>query len=138
MTIYKFELPAFLSIGHRATGMILSGYAATFAAVSLFSSKPMLEIVQSISHCYPNFFLCFKIGLIFPFTYHFFNGIRHLVSCYLLVSQLGLNFKHQLCKFTINLQVWDGGKNLSMKGVYISGYTMLLAAGASGIALYLF
>lgn len=80
LTIYKFELPAVLSITHRFTGIILGGYAVTFAAVSLLSSKPMLDVVQRISHCYPGFFLIFKVGLIFPFTYHFFNGVRHLVG----------------------------------------------------------
>ncbi|KAK6641303.1 hypothetical protein RUM44_013012 [Polyplax serrata] len=110
LTIYQIQLTSTLSITHRFTGIALSGYAAAFAATSLLSNKPMLDIINNISQCYPNFFMVFKFGLIFPFTYHFFNGIRHLM--------------------------WDSGKNLSNKGVYASGYAMLAAAGISGAILY--
>lgn len=50
-----------------------------------------------------------KFMIAFPLTYHFCNGIRHLI--------------------------WDTGKLLSIKQVYATGYIMLFFAIASAAAL---
>ncbi|KAL0275538.1 UNVERIFIED_CONTAM: hypothetical protein PYX00_003358 [Menopon gallinae] len=112
MTIYKFQLPAILSISHRITGIILSGYITGLGVTTLVINRPLLEFITTISTNYPALFFLLKFGLIFPFTYHFFNGIRHLI--------------------------WDSGKSLSLSGVYQSGYLMLAAAAVSGGAMYYF
>ncbi|CAH1970874.1 unnamed protein product [Acanthoscelides obtectus] len=50
-----------------------------------------------------------KFMLAFPLSYHFWNGIRHLI--------------------------WDTGRFLTIKDVYITGYIMLALAVATAIAL---
>lgn len=50
-----------------------------------------------------------KFILSFPLTYHFWNGIRHLL--------------------------WDTGKFLTIREVYVTGYIMLFMAISSAIAL---
>jgi succinate dehydrogenase (ubiquinone) cytochrome b560 subunit len=50
-----------------------------------------------------------KFTVAFPFTYHAFNGVRHLV--------------------------WDTGRALTLKGVYTTGYLVLGASTLSALAL---
>lgn len=113
LSIYAPQLTAVLSISHRGMGMILSAYliALGFGALLLPDTIP----------CYIDKLKCAEIGeeamtalkfmVAFPFTYHYFNGIRHLI--------------------------WDTGSFLSIKPVYITGYIMLFFAIGTAIALSL-
>ncbi|XP_023022095.1 succinate dehydrogenase cytochrome b560 subunit, mitochondrial [Leptinotarsa decemlineata] len=113
LTIYSLQLTSLLSITHRFTGMALSGYAIALGlgAVVLPESIP----------CYIDNLECMELGetaiaalkflLAFPLTYHFWNGIRHLL--------------------------WDTGRFLSIREVYVTGYIMLSLALTSAIVLSL-
>ncbi|KAJ8921712.1 hypothetical protein NQ315_010622 [Exocentrus adspersus] len=111
LTIYAPQLTSMLSITHRFTGMALSAYAIALGlgAVVLPESIPHyieeLECAEIGSSCIS----AIKFILAFPITYHFWNGIRHLL--------------------------WDAGKFLTIREVYITGYVMLALAISSAIAL---
>lgn len=112
ITIYKFELPALMSISHRATGMILASYAAMlgFGRFNIYSDicifnyltisierdenfsflfagtllapggvAGMIASIDAMCLPMPVLFLA-KYILVLPATYHYFNGIRHLVK----------------------------------------------------------
>lgn len=53
-----------------------------------------------------------KAGAAFPFAFHSFNGVRHLI--------------------------WDLGKELTLKGVYRTGYIVLGASAVVGSYLAFF
>lgn len=80
LTIYKFQITSMLSISHRFTGLALSAYVSAIGITSLVANKPVGELIQSLQTLDPTILGAAKILLIFPFTYHFANGIRHLVS----------------------------------------------------------
>ncbi|XP_018569170.1 succinate dehydrogenase cytochrome b560 subunit, mitochondrial-like [Anoplophora glabripennis] len=111
LTIFAPQLTSVLSITHRFTGMALSGYAIALGlgAVVLPESIPhYIEELQSAqlgTACISSL----KFLLAFPLTYHFWNGIRHLL--------------------------WDTGKFLTLREVYITGYVMLVLAFSSAVAL---
>ena len=109
LTIYKFPLPAVLSVMHRGTGVALS-LGISGAALTLLAGGHDLSF-------YINFvqvFVCFvcsktkslgipspliflgKSVLVFPFAYHTANGVRHLVTDnqYLLL-RVGLGYRPQ-------------------------------------------
>lgn len=100
-----------VSLSSLVSGLALAGYATAigFGAVAL--SSPVSSYVEALQAAHVNPALLFlgKLILAFPFTFHFFNGIRHLV--------------------------WDLGQCLSIKGVYATGYLMLGASGVSALAL---
>jgi succinate dehydrogenase (ubiquinone) cytochrome b560 subunit len=52
-----------------------------------------------------------KVLVAYPFTFHAFNGIRHLL--------------------------WDTARGLTLKGVYATGYTVLGLSTVSAVALAL-
>lgn len=110
LTIYAPQLTSMMSISHRIAGMALSGYAIVLATAS-FSSYDMAHIAQYIHDLHiPGFIIfTFKLMLGFPAAYHLCNGVRHLV--------------------------WDIGKALTLKEVYLGGYITLAAAAA--LALYI-
>ncbi|GFG28711.1 hypothetical protein Cfor_05992 [Coptotermes formosanus] len=56
-------------------------------------------------HLSPTLIILAKATLAFPFCYHYASGIRHLG-----------------CSF---LQAWDLGKFLTIKEVYLTGYSVL-------------
>ncbi|XP_063241195.1 succinate dehydrogenase cytochrome b560 subunit, mitochondrial [Bacillus rossius redtenbacheri] len=102
LTIYKFQLTSLLSISHRATGLALGGtmIAWGFGALVLPHSFPeYLAVVQSWN---PATVLMLKAFIAFPFSYHYCNGIRHLM--------------------------WDLGRFLTIKEVYKTGYMMLISS----------
>ncbi|XP_050312165.1 succinate dehydrogenase cytochrome b560 subunit, mitochondrial-like [Anthonomus grandis grandis] len=111
LTIYKPQLTAILSISHRATGMVLTGYLVALSMAALYLPCPIEFYIEQLK--------CMEIGALpmfalkfffaFPLTYHFFNGIRHLL--------------------------WDTARFLTIKEVYATGYTMLLVALGTAIAL---
>lgn len=103
-----------LSFMHRATGFALTGGVSVAAISYLVSSKTFPQIMDSVQGMSLNPILVteLKFLMAFPLTYHFFNGIRHLL--------------------------WDTGRGFQMKTVYRAGYTVLTlgALTALGLALY--
>ncbi|XP_041979734.1 succinate dehydrogenase cytochrome b560 subunit, mitochondrial-like [Aricia agestis] len=111
LTIYKFQLPAVLSITHRASGMMLSGYATVLGIGALtlpYDMSHYISVIESMNLSPATLFLA-KFIIAAPFGYHFANGIRHLY--------------------------WDTAKGLTMKEVYVTGYSMLAITLASTFLL---
>ncbi|XP_017772325.1 PREDICTED: succinate dehydrogenase cytochrome b560 subunit, mitochondrial-like [Nicrophorus vespilloides] len=102
LTVYQVQLTSTLSISHRITGCMLSGYAMAFGFGAMLPGDftTFLDGLHLNSAC----IFSIKMMLAFPFSYHFLNGIRHLS--------------------------WDAGKFLTIKEVYTTGYVMVAAAFA--------
>ncbi|KAF8953788.1 cytochrome b subunit of succinate dehydrogenase, Sdh3p [Entomortierella lignicola] len=114
LTIYQPQLTWYMSMFHRATGGALAvgfyggaiGYAVGpllglgFDAATITSAIATLPVAAKIAG---------KFIVAYPFTYHAFNGVRHLI--------------------------WDTASALTLKGVYTTGYTVLGLSTASAIAL---
>ncbi|KAI9228058.1 MAG: hypothetical protein DHS80DRAFT_23686 [Piptocephalis tieghemiana] len=121
-TIYQPQLTWYLSIAHRITGVSLAtgkegawtrmedgGFyagAMTYAFVPGLDSAAILSMVASAPAAAT---IAAKFIIAWPVTFHSLNGIRHLV--------------------------WDTGRELSLKGVYRTGYAVLGASAASALAL---
>ncbi|XP_047990407.1 succinate dehydrogenase cytochrome b560 subunit, mitochondrial-like [Leguminivora glycinivorella] len=104
LTIYSFPLPAMLSITHRATGIMLSGYATVLGVGALALPHDVshyITMIEGLNLSPATLFLA-KSVIAAPFAYHFANGLRHLY--------------------------WDTAKGLSIKEVYTSGYAVLAMA----------
>lgn len=111
ITIYRFPLPAVLSISHRITGMALTGYMAAFGMGALVLPHDFsyyMDVVESWQLSAPTI-IAAKFTLAYPFTFHLVNGVRHLF--------------------------WDTGKFLKMKEVYSTGYAMLGTAAVMAAVL---
>ncbi|KAF5273417.1 hypothetical protein FQA39_LY07434 [Lamprigera yunnana] len=101
LSIYAVELHSTVSITHRFTGVAVTVYSVALGTSALVLPNKLpyyLEALQA-AHISPTLLLAAKFVLAFPFTYHFFNGIRHLI--------------------------WDTGRFLTMPGVYTTAYVML-------------
>lgn len=111
LSIYKPQLTAVLSISHRATGIVLAGYAMLFSMASLVLECPIDYWIDQLrcAELGPPIIMALKFALAFPLSYHFFNGIRHLL--------------------------WDTGKFLSIKEVYATGWAMLVFAIGAAVGL---
>ncbi|XP_015610035.1 succinate dehydrogenase cytochrome b560 subunit, mitochondrial [Cephus cinctus] len=111
LTIYQPQLTSMLSITHRATGIALSSYAIIFgfSALLLPGGVPcLIESIQAL--CLPGPILFVGKALVaFPATFHYFNGIRHLI--------------------------WDLGKCLTIKEVYTTGYIVMALGAITAVAL---
>lgn len=110
ITIYKFPLPAMLSITHRGTGMALTAYMAALGIGGLVLPHDLSYYVDVIQawQLSSGTITAAKFVLSYPFTFHLVNGIRHLA--------------------------WDTGRGLKMKDVYASGYATLgIAAIAAAV-----
>ncbi|EDV25765.1 expressed hypothetical protein [Trichoplax adhaerens] len=113
LTIYKPQLTSMMSITHRASGMILSAYAATFAIYTMSSSGTLaehIEVWKTLPAIVP---FTLKCGFIFPLYYHAINGVRHLI--------------------------WDMGKGFNLPTLYKTGYTVIalsLLFGVVDLILY--
>lgn len=111
LQIYKPQVTWVLSGLHRITGVFMAaglygltcGYAATSILNIPFDINSMIAAFGSLP-------LVVKIGakasMAFPFAFHCFNGVRHLI--------------------------WDFGKELTVKGVYRTGYVVLALGGVVG------
>ncbi|KAG2345370.1 cytochrome b subunit of succinate dehydrogenase, Sdh3p [Suillus weaverae] len=112
-TIYQPQLTWLSSIANRATGGALSALLYGFSLAYLvapdtFTSVNIVEFVAGL----PDYVkYTGKLILAAPFTFHFWNGLRHLS--------------------------WDMGKFLSLKGAYRAGYAVLGATAISTVALVL-
>ena len=101
LTIYKFQLTSALSITHRMTGCGLHfgllGFAG--AMVLLPNTYPYYLALLGGSAGGKALIMASKFVISWPFFFHAFNGVRHLV--------------------------WDMGKGFSIKTLYKSGYTVV-------------
>ncbi|KAH1022614.1 hypothetical protein HUJ04_011992 [Dendroctonus ponderosae] len=107
LTIYKPQLTSMLSISHRATGMVLTGYTVLFSMAAVYLDCPLEHYIEQLRCAEIGFgsIYALKFLIAFPLTYHFWNGIRHLI--------------------------WDTGKFLTIREVYATGWAMLAVAFAT-------
>ncbi len=108
LIIYKPQLTSVMSISHRLCGIALAkGCILAAAWVIALASGPMyFAFVQAIMLSLPGQLILF--GFSVAVFYHLSNGVRHLI--------------------------WDTGRCLSLRGVYVSGYmvmasTLILTGG---------
>ncbi|NXB18297.1 C560 dehydrogenase, partial [Rhagologus leucostigma] len=81
VTIYKWSLPMAMSITHRGTGIALSLGVSLFSLGALLLPEHFphyLAQVRALS-LGPALIFLVKFSLAVPFSYHTWNGIRHLV-----------------------------------------------------------
>ncbi|WWC89195.1 succinate dehydrogenase, cytochrome b556 subunit [Kwoniella dendrophila CBS 6074] len=115
-TIYQPQVTWVLSIANRVTGCALSG--ALYAGALAYLLHPIFPVIDSahLISIVSDLPTWVKGGLKFlfavPFTFHTFNGIRHLG--------------------------WDIGKGLTIKGVYATGYAVMAATAVSSVYLAFF
>ncbi|PFH50971.1 hypothetical protein AMATHDRAFT_75266 [Amanita thiersii Skay4041] len=107
MTIYQPQLTWIASIANRFTGVGLSvllyGFSLAYlVAPGTFDSAHIIEFVAGLPDGVK---YAGKAILAAPFTFHSFNGLRHLG--------------------------WDMGKFLSVKSAYSTGYVVLGATALS-------
>ncbi|PIS57130.1 succinate dehydrogenase, cytochrome b556 subunit [Candidozyma auris] len=117
LQIYQPQLTWYLSGLHRITGVAMSGafYAltCTYALSAVFGFPFEASTLVSAFAGLPFAVkLGVKAAMAFPFTFHSLNGIRHLV--------------------------WDFGKELTIPGVYRTGYIVLAATAVFGTYLTFF
>lgn len=82
LTIYQVQLTALLSITHRTTGIILSGYAMVLGLSNFVLPDGvdcLIQATETLALSSPTVFVA-KTVLALPATFHTFNGLRHLVS----------------------------------------------------------
>ncbi|KAF3396107.1 Succinate dehydrogenase cytochrome B subunit [Penicillium rolfsii] len=84
MTIYKWQYVSSVSALQHITGIVLSGGLYGFATLYLLAPATGIHFDSStIATSFGSLPLAVKIavkfGLSIPFTYHGFNGIKHLV-----------------------------------------------------------
>uniref|UniRef100_A0A8D0GQZ2 Succinate dehydrogenase cytochrome b560 subunit, mitochondrial n=1 Tax=Sphenodon punctatus TaxID=8508 RepID=A0A8D0GQZ2_SPHPU len=111
VTIYRWSLPMMMSISHRGTGVGMSLGVSFFGVAALVLPGPFpdyLELVKALS-LGPALIYTAKFALAFPFTYHTWNGVRHLM--------------------------WDLGKGFKIPQVYQSGVLVLLLTFLSSVGL---
>nr|ALS04686.1 succinate dehydrogenase cytochrome b560 subunit [Pseudodiaptomus poplesia] len=99
--IYKFEMPALMSITHRATGLFQSALltGSAIGVMTMSGTFPaLLGSIQAAQFGAPLIFLA-KFALAWPFSYHLLNGIRHLS--------------------------WDMGYGFKMQDLYKTGWSVL-------------
>ncbi|KAJ4482253.1 SDHC, cytochrome b subunit of succinate dehydrogenase [Lentinula aciculospora] len=112
-TIYEPQLTWIGSIFNRVTGValgfLLYGFSLAYlVAPGTFDSTHVIEFVGGLPDAVK---YAGKFILALPFTFHSFNGIRHLL--------------------------WDSGKFLTVKGAYSTGYAVLGATAISTVILML-
>lgn len=113
LTIYEPQITAILSAFHRITGVALGGafYALTlsYAATSLLNYNFDSSLLISLFAELPVYAkVALKSIVAYPFFFHSFNGIRHLI--------------------------WDFGYFVNIPGVYKTGYAVLALTGLVGSA----
>ncbi|KIX09834.1 succinate dehydrogenase, cytochrome b556 subunit [Rhinocladiella mackenziei CBS 650.93] len=114
LSIYQPQITWYLSILHRITGASLSGAIYVFGAAYLVSPLFGWHLESaSLAASFATLPMFLKIGLksliAFPFTFHCFNGLRHLV--------------------------WDTGSAFTNKQVIQTGWTVVGLSVASALAL---
>nr|BCF86793.1 succinate dehydrogenase complex subunit C [Puccinia horiana]BCF86794.1 succinate dehydrogenase complex subunit C [Puccinia horiana]BCF86795.1 succinate dehydrogenase complex subunit C [Puccinia horiana]BCF86796.1 succinate dehydrogenase complex subunit C [Puccinia horiana] len=114
-TIYEPQLTWYSSFANRVTGCALSVgfYAYALGYMAMPSSMPLDSdtIVQLVASSPEWAKVAGKAVVALPFTYHTFNGVRHLA--------------------------WDMGYLLDLKTSYTAGYTVLGLTAVSTVGLAL-
>nr|ACM09140.1 Succinate dehydrogenase cytochrome b560 subunit, mitochondrial precursor [Salmo salar] len=107
LSIYKMELPPLLSGSHRTTGFIFTVMSVSVATMS-FLPWNWATILETMRYYVPYPPIVFaKFGCVAGVSYHFFNGIRHLV--------------------------WDLGYGFKMPTLYKTGYLVIALALLNGL-----
>jgi succinate dehydrogenase / fumarate reductase, cytochrome b subunit len=108
---YRPQLTSVLSIGNRITGVILSIYAVVLVLwlVAAAAGPLAYATVHAFLRSWIGQMLLFA-GT-FAFFLHLFGGIRHLV--------------------------WDAGYGFSLRAIYISGWTVVVASVVLTIAAWI-
>ncbi|KAG0220524.1 cytochrome b subunit of succinate dehydrogenase, Sdh3p [Mortierella sp. GBA43] len=116
MTIYQPQLTWYMSGFHRFTGGAVA--AGFYAGAIAYAVGPMIGLgfdTATVTSTLATVPVAAKVAgkfiVAFPFTFHSFNGVRHLL--------------------------WDTTRGLSLKGVYATGYTVLGLSTVSAIGLAL-
>jgi succinate dehydrogenase (ubiquinone) cytochrome b560 subunit len=117
LTIYQLQLTMVMSGLHRVTGVFMAGgfYALTcgYAAASILSIPfDAATLVGAFAGLPVAVKLAAKAAMAYPFVYHAFNGVRHII--------------------------WDFGKELTIKGVYRTGYVVTALTAIFGSYLTFF
>ncbi|KAL7751412.1 hypothetical protein RI367_003272 [Sorochytrium milnesiophthora] len=99
ITIYQPQLTWYLSGLHRATGVAPTVvlYGGGLLSLVGFGSTELVNMAAALP--YP-LFAAGKFAVVFPAVFHSLNGVRHLV--------------------------WDTGRALELRGVYRTGYAVML------------
>ncbi|KAL4815436.1 hypothetical protein BDW67DRAFT_176260 [Aspergillus spinulosporus] len=113
LSIYRPQITWVVSISTRITGVALSGGLYLYATAYFLSpvtgwSIGSESLVAAFSSISPSTQFAAKFGLTFPFVFHSFNGVRHLV--------------------------WDTGRMLTSQQVAWSGWAVV---GSSVVAALL-
>jgi succinate dehydrogenase / fumarate reductase, cytochrome b subunit len=97
---YKAQLTSMLSITHRATGVFLAIAALGLAwwLFALAAGPAQYERFADLARGIPG--MVVALGLVFSLSFHFFNGIRHLL--------------------------WDVGWGLDIPRTYATGWIVLV------------
>jgi succinate dehydrogenase (ubiquinone) cytochrome b560 subunit len=106
LTIYQPQLTWYLSSVHRVSGIVLAagfyGVTISYALGSLIGYPLDSTMLAELFHSLPTFAqVSAKVLPGMLFFFHCTNGVRHLI--------------------------WDAGKELTIKGVYRTGYAVLAA-----------
>lgn len=111
ITIYQPQLTWLMSIGHRVSGAGLACAIYAWAiTASIAPSNLTSTAVSFLAQTVPEpLFIAGKVVLAFPFSYHLWNGLRHLA--------------------------WDAGFALTLRGVYATGWAVNGATLLSTAAL---
>ncbi|KAI9847900.1 MAG: hypothetical protein M1837_001417 [Sclerophora amabilis] len=114
LSIYQPQLTWYLSALNRITGSILSGgfyvFAAAYLAAPLLGWHLESASIAAAFGAWPVAAkVAVKMGVALPFTFHSFNGIRHLV--------------------------WDTGSEMGNKQVVRTGWTVIGLTVASSLGL---
>ncbi|EPY50077.1 succinate dehydrogenase cytochrome b subunit [Schizosaccharomyces cryophilus OY26] len=105
LSIYEPQLTWYLSSIHRVTGVVLAGalylFATGYLVAPLAGYSLDTETISGLLQQVPTWIkVPAKFAVSYPFTFHIYNGLRHLV--------------------------WDTTKELTLKGVYRTGYAVLI------------
>ncbi|EPS39934.1 hypothetical protein H072_6349 [Dactylellina haptotyla CBS 200.50] len=114
LTIYQPQLTWYLSMTTRITGVGLSGIFYLYTIGYVFLSPFGVDMsIANISRKWGEMGTAVKMAVKAPiaamFGFHFWNGVRHLV--------------------------WDTGRELTVRGVYRTGYGVLGLTAASTLGL---
>ncbi|OJJ65066.1 hypothetical protein ASPSYDRAFT_141060, partial [Aspergillus sydowii CBS 593.65] len=114
LTIYQPQITWIVSIATRVTGVALSGGLYLYATAYLLSPTVTgwnigsESLVNSFGSLSPVSQFALKFAVALPFSFHSFNGVRHLI--------------------------WDTGSMFTNKQVAVSGWTVV---GASVVAAFM-
>jgi succinate dehydrogenase / fumarate reductase cytochrome b subunit len=108
---YRPQMTSVLSITHRATGVVLSLAGVPLLLWWLVALSSGAEAWETMQSCLSGpAGLVLAVGGLFSLSFHFYNGIRHLV--------------------------WDAGRGLEIKAAYRSAW-LVLAGSAITTAILL-